>query len=179
MAAIYQHLRRPSLTRRECSMHRHDPLSLWHRGIAMTSLWHRYDLAMTSLWPRYGPQRGSGFRETSQRFWETFWWERMRIKGRSLLHSQDLLNCQISHQFAFRRLLFIILFQLSVHWRLQCLRDVLSRVLKRLHIARSQLVEHRRHRLLKFATVNLNRHWISSRLSFSSSLFSQVKWIVS
>ena len=42
---------RSSLTREECSMHRHDSLSLWHRyGIAMISLWHCYDLAMTSLW---------------------------------------------------------------------------------------------------------------------------------
>ena len=92
---------RSSLTREECSMHRHDSLSLWHR----------YDIARTSLWPRYDPQRGSGFRGAFQRFWKTFWWERMKIKGRPLLHPQDLLNYQISHQFAFRRLLFISLFQ--------------------------------------------------------------------
>lgn len=65
---------------------------------------------MASLWPRYDPQRGSGFRGASQRFWEAFWWEEMRIKGRSLLPPQDLLNCQNLHQICISTTSFHLLF---------------------------------------------------------------------
>ena len=54
---------RPSLTRGECSMHRHDPLSLWHRyDLAMASLRPRYDLAMALREARDFGGRPSVFR---------------------------------------------------------------------------------------------------------------------
>ena len=178
-------MRRNDFGEQECSQYDLAWLGGSVQCIAMTrcrydieaSSWHRYDIAMTSLWPRYSPQKRLGISRSVSAF----------LRGILVRGNEN--KRQISFAFSRPQLSNFASIcisttsfhrSLSVHWRLSCLRDVSSRESERSHIARSLLDKYRRHRLFKYATVNLNRRWISSsRLSLSRLLSSQVKWIAS
>ena len=141
------------------------------------SSWHRYGIAMISLWPRYSPQKRFGIsRGVSAFLGGILVRENENKRQTSSAFSRSQLSNFVS--ICISTTSFYSL--LSVHWRLSCLRDVSSRESERSHIARSLFDKYRRHRFFRYATVNLNRRWISSsRLSLSRLLSPQVRWIVS